>query len=191
MRPLVWIDKKESNWGRYLTLISSIHKVICMCPHGHIHVPTHTHIQPYTFKLTTLHTYINTHIKTLKIIHYTLHRQKATMTKNALLPETHSRKHMRQLSACILVVCITTKCPEASSTVIGAKRCSREKSCLVKCIWEMYGCHPLLEGHLAGWHNKGSKRKTMACSEKNVILFGSVKCLYKLMPPLLATYNIY
>lgn len=59
--------------------------------------------------------------------------------------------------------------PEASSIVIAPKRCSRGKSCLVKCIWEMlYWSHPLLDCHLAGWHNKGSRRKTMACSGKRL-----------------------
>lgn len=100
----------------------------------------------------------------LCIISCTYRRQRMSSS-----PKTHSRKHLRQLSMCMLVAHFTMKCPKASSIVIGPKRCSREKSCLVKCIWEMlYWSHPLLEGHLAGWHNKGSGRKTLACSGKRL-----------------------
>lgn len=100
----------------------------------------------------------------MSIISCTYRRQRVSSS-----PKTHSRKHMRQLSACILVARFTTKCPEASSIVIGPKRCSREKPCSCQMRLGDAVLKPSpLGGHLAGWHNKGPRRKTMACSGKGL-----------------------
>lgn len=81
---------KKSNWGRYLTFTSSVHKVICLCLQWHIDASAHTHnSHPYTSNSHTLHTYINMHMKTLKIVHHILHIQKA---KSVLLPQNTFQK---------------------------------------------------------------------------------------------------
>lgn len=50
----------------------------------------------------------------------------------------------------------------------------------------LYRSHPLLDCHLAGWHNKGSRRKTKACSGKRLFDLFQVSVL----PPYASTLFI-